>query len=137
MKKLLIIPALLIPVGAAQAQPPKMVVAQHAWRHCDNKHPRLCIRAAARKFDLEPGRLKRMAKCESGLNPLSKNNWDLNAALGHPSAGLFHFIRSTWRRLVPERFRHHKNAYWTARWQSMGAAHAVSHGHAGEWACQY
>mgnify|MGYP000850795028 CR=1 FL=1 len=36
-----------------------------------------------------------VAKMESGFNPTIQNNWDSNAAAGHPSAGLMQFILPT------------------------------------------
>ena len=36
-----------------------------------------------------------VAKMESGFNPTIMNNWDSNAAAGHPSAGLMQFIQPT------------------------------------------
>ena len=37
----------------------------------------------------------RVAQMESGFNPTVVNNWDSNAAAGHPSAGLMQFIQPT------------------------------------------
>ena len=37
----------------------------------------------------------KVAEMESGFNPTVQNNWDSNAAAGHPSAGLMQFIRPT------------------------------------------
>lgn len=37
----------------------------------------------------------KVAEMESGFNPTIMNNWDSNAAAGHPSAGLMQFIRPT------------------------------------------
>ena len=37
----------------------------------------------------------KVAEMESGFNPTIQNNWDSNAAAGHPSAGLMQFIQPT------------------------------------------
>ena len=37
----------------------------------------------------------KVAEMESGFNPTVQNNWDSNAAAGHPSAGLMQFILPT------------------------------------------
>ena len=37
----------------------------------------------------------KVAEMESGFNPTVQNNWDSNAAAGHPSAGLMQFIQPT------------------------------------------
>ena len=37
----------------------------------------------------------KVAEMESGFNPTIMNNWDSNAAAGHPSAGLMQFIQPT------------------------------------------
>lgn len=37
----------------------------------------------------------KVAEMESGFNPTVQNNWDSNAAAGHPSAGLMQLIRPT------------------------------------------
>ena len=45
--------------------------------------------------DIDPRDIEAMIQHESGGNPHAINNWDSNAAAGHPSKGLMQCIDST------------------------------------------
>ena len=90
---------------------------------CDQSHPAACIDAAARRWSVSAGMLRRKAWCESRMNPLAVN-------AGSNASGLFQFLPSTWR-TTPYRGRW----IFSARYSSLAAAWMHHVGRGGEWAC--
>lgn len=78
-------------------------------RLCSNRAPAHCLSYAARRYRVSYPLLRRIAWCESGLNPRARN----------PSGatGLMQFIASTWA--ITPWARHER--VW-ARWNALAGA---------------
>jgi hypothetical protein len=107
-------------------------IAEFAWRQCDQDHPRVCIRAAARKHRQSVGEAMSVALCENrNLNPLARNPTSI---AGEHASGLLQLIPSTFDD-GPRRYTRHRHAIWSARWNPMVAFWLWAHGRKGEWSC--
>lgn len=83
-------------------------------------------------YNVQPEKLLRVAKCESGLNPRALNKMDTD---GLPAFGLFQYKKGTWERYsnlagIP-------NAdIWNAEHQAQTTAYAFSTGKSSAWGCK-
>jgi soluble lytic murein transglycosylase-like protein len=82
---------------------------------------------------LDPQRMLRIAKCESGFNPGSVN-YNYYAGGGNPS-GIYQYLPETWRRIGG---RSGYEATDVFNWQQnvRVTMWAFANGYAGEWACK-
>lgn len=94
-----------------------------ADRLCSQKRPTACIKFAAVKHRQSYPAMRRVAKCESTLNPYARNGIH---------RGLFQFnYPGTWSTTPYRRF-----SPWSARWNSLAAAWMWKAGRKREWVCQ-
>ena len=88
---------------------------------------------AANKYGLDPNRMLRIAKCESGFR-VDAVNTGYTAGGGHPS-GIFQFIPSTWNNMS-NKAGFGGASVFDAYSNVNVAAWAFSNGRAGEWSCK-
>jgi hypothetical protein len=86
------------------------------------------VRAAAAEFGVNADQLVRVAKCESGLNPLAKNP-------ASTASGLFQFLTTTWAGNGP-RLGYGPADVWDPVAASRVAAWMFAHGQSGQWVCK-
>lgn len=88
---------------------------------------------AANKYGLDPNRMLRIAKCESGFRADAVNT-GYTAGGGHPS-GIFQFIPSTWNNMS-NKAGFGGASVFDAYSNVNVAAWAFSNGMSGQWACK-
>lgn len=94
-------------------------------RMCSQRNVIQCIRDAADRWHVSFAMLLRKGRCESELNPYSRNG-------SSTASGLFQFLYpSTWN-TTP--YRHH--SVFSAKWNSLAAGYMHHVGRGGEWVCQ-
>ena len=74
-------------------------------------------------------KLLRQIQTESGGREVITNNWDSNAAAGHPSQGLLQFIPSTFNKWAVGKYRDINKGFD----QILAAINALNHGGEGGW----
>ena len=92
------------------------------------------IKSAARVLHVylsagQIGKLLRQIQTESGGREVITNNWDSNAAAGHPSQGLLQFIPSTFNAWAVGKYRNINKGFD----QILAAINALNHGGEGGW----
>lgn len=74
-------------------------------------------------------KLLRQIQTESGGREVATNNWDSNAAAGHPSQGLLQFVPSTFNTWAVGKYRNINRGFD----QILAAINALNHGGEGGW----
>lgn len=122
------VPATTIPVTVPPTTQPEPVIPQY-----DVGSVQQMIVEASIKYGLDPDRMLRIAKCESGFNPASVNR-NYFAGGGNPS-GVFQYLPDTWKRMSNNAGFGGADVF-DAYANVNVAAHAFSTGRSGEWACK-
>jgi hypothetical protein len=100
------------------------------------------INWAGSQYGADGGVLNNIARLESGYRPHVTNNWDSNAAAGHPSTGMFQYVPATFRSYAQQAKAANPGAWrglggfninnW--KQQALATAWAVKNGHGSAWA---
>lgn len=101
-----------------------------AKKHCSQARPALCLRYAALRYRVSFQLIRRIAWCESGLNPYAYNGAPNNRqpVQTSKSSGLMQFMPPTFAGTP-----YHGHSIWSARYNALAGAWLLSRAGTGPW----